>query len=113
MKSELEKYVIEKLEELRREQGITYYGLARKTGLSYSSVTNMMKRGTTPTIYTIEKLCAGLGITVSQLFGRREIMDNFTKGQQEILELFNEANEEQRELIMTFSRGLLHKLPEK
>ena len=109
MKSELEQYVIDKLEQLRQKQDISYYMLAKRGGLSYSSVTNMMKKGTTPTIYTIERMCAGLGITVSELFSREELFDNLTEEEKELLILFDEADDRQKKLIVAYAKGLLEK----
>lgn len=44
------------------------YALSKKTGISQSSLSNLMKRGSTPTFYTLDRICEGLGITLSQFF---------------------------------------------
>ena len=60
--------VLKRLEQLQQERGWSYYATAKKSGLSQSTVTNTFKRGMQPTIDSLEKLCAGFGITMAQFF---------------------------------------------
>ena len=58
------------------DNGLTEYRLARKCGLSQSTITNIFKRNTVPSIATLEAICKGFGITLSQLFaGEREVVE--------------------------------------
>lgn len=51
-----------------KERGWTMYRLAKETGLPQSTLSNMIKRSTMPTMATVETLCNGFGITLSQFF---------------------------------------------
>ena len=51
-----------------REKNITEYKLAKLSGLSQSTISNIFLRNTSPTIPTVEAICSGLGITMSQFF---------------------------------------------
>lgn len=44
------------------------YALSKKTGISQSSLLNLMKRGSIPTFYTLDRICDGLEITLPQFF---------------------------------------------
>lgn len=54
--------------QLMNERGWTMYRLAKETGLPNSTLSNMLKRSTTPTMSTVKTLCDGFGITLSQFF---------------------------------------------
>ncbi|MCM1167168.1 MAG: helix-turn-helix transcriptional regulator, partial [Ruminococcus sp.] len=58
----------ERLNQLLKERGWTYYRLSKNSGLSESTVTNIFKRNTIPSIPTLELICKGFGITLSQFF---------------------------------------------
>ena len=58
----------EKLKRMLLDSGLTEYRLARKCGLSQSTVTNIFSRNTVPSIATLGAICEGFGITLSQFF---------------------------------------------
>lgn len=49
---------------------MSMYALSQKTNISQSSLSNLMKRGSIPTFYTLDRICEGLGITLSQFFAQ-------------------------------------------
>ena len=57
-----------RLRRLMEERGWTEYRLSKVCGLSESTLTNIFKRNTTPSIPTLESICTGFGITLSQFF---------------------------------------------
>ena len=58
----------ERIKSLMKERIISEYRLAKLSGLSQSTISNIFVRNTAPTIPTVEAICAGLGITLSQFF---------------------------------------------
>lgn len=58
----------ERLNQLLKESGMTTYRLAIRSGLSESTITNIFKRNTVPSIPTLEAICAAFGITLAQFF---------------------------------------------
>lgn len=62
--------VLNRLRELQNERGWTDYETAKRAGLSHSTISNIYKRNTIPNIFTLEAICKGFGITLSQFFGK-------------------------------------------
>ncbi|MBR1686838.1 MAG: helix-turn-helix transcriptional regulator [Clostridia bacterium] len=44
------------------------YRVAKEAGISWSTVRNMFKRDTEPSIATLEAICKGMGMTLPQFF---------------------------------------------
>ena len=65
----------ERLQQLLRERNWTEYRLAKEGGLSMSTLQNIYKRNTIPTIDTLERICKTFGITLSQFFAEGEVID--------------------------------------
>lgn len=65
----------ERLNQLLKERGWTYYRLSKNSGLSESTVTNIFKRNTIPSIPTLELICKGFGITLSQFFADGDMVE--------------------------------------
>ena len=57
-----------RIKQLSEERGWTDYRLAKESGLSHSTVTNMLNRNNAPTLPTLESVCKAFGITLSQFF---------------------------------------------
>lgn len=61
--------LLERLDELCKEKGISYYALSYKADVALSTMVNIREgRSKNPGIFTIMKLCDGLGITMKEFF---------------------------------------------
>lgn len=65
----------EKLRQLLKERGWTEYRLSKNCGLSESTLANIFRRNTVPSIATLETICKGFGITMSQFFAENEMVE--------------------------------------
>lgn len=65
----------ERLRQLLDERGWTEYRLAKNCGLSESTIANIYRRNTVPSITTLETICKGFGITLSQFFSEGEMVE--------------------------------------
>ncbi len=65
----------ERLRQLLAERGWSVYRLAVKCGLSESTLANIFKRNTVPSVSTLESICNGFGITLSQFFAENEMIE--------------------------------------
>lgn len=57
-----------RIQELCKQRGWTLYKLAKESDIAYSSLNNIFLRNTQPTIPTLEKICNGFGIKLSEFF---------------------------------------------
>ena len=64
-----------KLNQILKERGWTTYKLSAESGLSHTTLANVFRRNTVPSISTLEKICAGFGITLSQFFAEGEMVE--------------------------------------
>lgn len=78
--------VRDRLAELLEKQGMSRYRLAKKCEMPEETLTNIFTRGSNPTIATLEIICKGLNITLSQFFAD----DDMVELTPELKELYNE-----------------------
>ena len=65
----------ERLRQLLKERGLTTYKMAELSGLSHTTLANVFKRNTVPSIPTLERICNGFGITLSQFFAEGAMVE--------------------------------------
>lgn len=75
-----------RLNRLLEDRGWTKYRLARECGLNESTIANIYHRNTVPSLATLECICKGFGITLSQFFAE----DDLIEMSPELRELFDE-----------------------
>ena len=63
------------LKELGIPSGQDGFLLAKKSGLSQSTIANIYRRNTVPSIATLEVICKGFGITLSQFFADEQMVE--------------------------------------
>ena len=65
----------ERLRQLMNKRGWSEYRLAKECGLSESTLANIFRRNTVPSITTLEAICKGFGITLSQFFAEGDMIE--------------------------------------
>ena len=90
-----------------RERDWSYYRLAKESDIPYSTLNNMINRTNIPTIPTLQKLCDGFGITLSDFFTENSDRPQLTVGQQEVIELYNRLDHEKKNVLKAYMKGLL------
>ena len=58
-----------------KEREWTEYRLSKECGLSESTLANIFRRNTVPSITTLETICDAFGITLSQFFAEGEMVE--------------------------------------
>ena len=61
-------HLAERLRSLRADRGLTLDGLAERTGVSRSMISLVERGESSPTAAVLDKLAAGLGVTLASLF---------------------------------------------
>lgn len=57
-----------KIQQLMNEREWSIYKLSKASSIPYSSLNSLFLKNNQPTVSTLEKLCAGLNITMSEFF---------------------------------------------
>ena len=64
-----------RLRQLLQARGWTEYRLSRACGLAQSTIGNIFRRNTVPSVSTLETICKGFGITMSQFFAEDSMVE--------------------------------------
>ena len=67
--------VNDRLRKMLEERGLTTYKMAELSGLSHTTLANVFKRNTVPSISTLQAICKGFGITLSQFFAEGDMVE--------------------------------------
>ena len=100
--------VHEKLQHLLDEQGWTRYQLAKRCGLSESTIANIFRRNTIPSIGTLEAICNAFGITLSQFFAEG-MMIELTPEVEELVSSWITLTSDQKSAAMQMLRAMNRK----
>ena len=80
--------------------------MAKEANVLEASLNTMFRLNNQPTIHTLEAICRGLGISLSQFFaedGEAIVLD---KKQREMLNTWNSLNNEQKNTLLDFLKTL-------
>ena len=67
--------ILDRLKDLQQRHGWSDYKIAKEAGLSPNTVSNIYRRGNTPSMVTLEALCNAFGITMAQFFAEGEMIE--------------------------------------
>ena len=98
--------ILEQIKKLRDERGWSNYKLARQAGISENSLNNLFRRNNLPTIPTLESICKGFGITLSQFFAEQGEPIPLNNNQREMLMTWDALTEEQKETLLEFLKKI-------
>ena len=99
-------YALEKIEAICCKKGITKYKLAKQAQIPYTTLTNMFKKDTMSTLPTLQKICEGLDITMSQFFLEDESRVDLTEKQKELLLLWDDLPGDLQSRVIGYLEGL-------
>ncbi len=108
----IEDDVIKRIQELLEFNHWSLYKLAKESDLPYSSLNNLFHRKNCPTVATLERICSGLGISLSEFFNFREnpLRNNeISPEKQDILNAYDTLSAKDKELLLAYLQGLCKK----
>ena len=97
---------MDRIRELCDKKQMSMYALSQKTNISQSSLSNLMKRGSIPTFFTLERICEGLGITLSQFFAQDDERLDLTQEQKTVLLTWESLSDTEKQAVETYVRGI-------
>lgn len=101
-----EKYITNRIKQLCEKKKMSMYALSKKSGISQSSLSNLMKRRSIPSFFTLDKICDGLGITMAQFFSSDGKILDITEEQRKVLQIWDSLTEQQKQAVEIYVRGM-------
>lgn len=98
--------IAERIIKLNEKRGWSVYRLAKEAKISSSTLTNMMRRGTCPSLTTLERLCEAYGITLAEFLYDQEDLIHLNEVQKRHLDRWNLLTERQKRAVELFIDGL-------
>lgn len=92
---------------LLEERGWSEYRLAKECNLSESTIANIFRRHSIPSIPTLEAICSAFGITISQFFADNE-MTELTPQLRELFDNWITLTPEQKDAVLTVMKAFHH-----
>ena len=77
--------ILGRIDRERLARGWSEYTLAENSGLTQSTLSTWRRRNLQPNVTSIEKICHGLGITLSQFFEEDATIHHLTEEQKSLL----------------------------
>lgn len=99
--------VLERLQKLMDARGWSMYRLAKESGLTESTISNIYRRNAIPSIVTLESICKGFGITLSQFFAEGEMVE-LTPEFKEVFENWRTLTPEQKDATLAMMKAFNH-----
>lgn len=110
--------VLNRIQQLKEERSWTQYRLSLKSGIPTSDISVWNLRGSTPNPATVEKLCKGFEISMSEFYieNPENVVKDLTPLQFELVESTAVLSTEQRirlnSMVETLSKTKLNKNPD-
>ena len=99
-----------RINDLANERGLSPYELAKRSNMALSSLYNMFQRGTMPKIDTLEKLCNGMNITLSDFFAsfsKPQAGGYMSEGDTALVETNRRLSEPNQKHLLAYAQGML------
>ena len=94
------KDILEEIMRLRLKRNWTEYELSVRSNIPQSTISTWYRKKQTPTVESLEKVCKGFGITLSQFFAEEDDVPIYlTKEQKEMLDDWLALSKEQQNLL--------------
>ena len=81
--------VLERITQLREQRGWSEYELSVRSDLTQSTISTWYRKHQIPTVYSLEKICKGFGMTLSQFFWDEEESFLISPEQKALLDNFS------------------------
>ena len=95
--------ILRRLDQLLLERGWSEYRLGKECGFSESTIANIYRRNSLPSLTTLHAICSGFGISISQFFAEDEMVE-LTPETRELFERWVLLTREQKNSILEIMR---------
>lgn len=92
--------ILDRIRQLRDERGWSNYKLAKEADISEGSLNNLFRLNNQPTIPTLEAICKGFDMSLSQFFAESNEAVVLSEEQREMLDIWATLNKEQKAALL-------------
>ena len=96
-----------RIQQLLTERGWTEYRLSRECGLAQTTIGNLMRRNTLPSMATLETICRGFGISMAQFFAEGNMVE-LTPELKEVFDSWVSLTPEQKRAALSMLKAMNH-----
>ncbi len=95
----------ERIKKMLDERGWTPYRLAKEASISDATIGNIFRRNTLPSLPTLEAICKGFSITLSQFFAEGDMVE-MTPELKELFEDWVNLTADQKEAVRQMLKAM-------
>lgn len=92
-----------RLRYIRQSKNISIYKLSEKTGISQNHISGIELGKRQPTVDTLKRLVAPLGITLAELFNENENISILSNNERELVENYRILPNEKADILLKLS----------
>lgn len=104
---------LQKIKRLLDERQWSMYKLAQASSIPYSSLNSMFLKNTQPSLSTLEKMCTGLNISMSEFFlddtPLRQSIEQYTSEELELIDMYRSLNKSDKKILQAYLKGFSKK----
>lgn len=90
------------LKKFREKKGLSANGLAKKAGISTSTMSYLVNGRTKPQLYTLLVICNVLGISIGDLFEGEGCSPEEEKEEEKLLACYRQLSDEKKKMLQTY-----------
>lgn len=94
--------IIDRITELRLQRGWSINYLALEAGLTQSTLSSILQRGTAPKIETLQCLCSAFGISLSQFFLDDEQVEILNSSEKKLITAYRRLSAQKQQALLDF-----------
>lgn len=98
--------ILKHIKVLLDEREWSVYELAKRSDIPQSTLSNMFNKSTYPTIPTLETICKGFGITLSEFFAEGKKLDELTFEEAQLLTKWNSLSIDKKNSLLELLKHL-------
>ena len=91
--------ILERILKERKKRNWSEYQLAQNSGITQSTISTWYRKHMQPSISSLEKICSGFGITLSEFFSDSEAVE-LSSEQIEILKRWDSLDKSQKAVVL-------------
>ena len=96
-----------RIKQLLAERGWTEYRLSRECGLAQTTIGNIVRRNTLPSMATLETICKGFRISMAQFFAEGDMLE-VTPELKEVFDCWVSLTPDQKKAALAMLKAMNH-----